>query len=165
MYNNFNQPYYNPTLESQINRLSQLQQTYPQTYPQYGQNFNQPQKPNTTKIINPVASLEEVKAYTPQFDGSKSYFEEVSTGTIYVKYLGLNGMPILDVYKKTEIPANDKNDYVSRKEFEEIKNKFTQYESVLKDLLGGDINANESNAVNDNAKEWTNKPNATNDNV
>lgn len=165
MYNNFNQPYYNPTLESQINRLSQLQQTYPQTYPQYGQNFNQPQKPNTTKIINPVASLEEVKAYTPQFDGSKSYFEEVSTGTIYVKYLGLNGMPILDVYKKTEIPANDKNDYVSRKEFEEIKNKFTQYESVLKDLLGGDINANESNAVNGNAKEWTNKPNATNDNV
>ena len=165
MYNNFNQPYYNPTLESQINRLSQLQQTYPQTYPQYGQNFNQPQKPNTTKIINPVASLEEVKAYTPQFDGSKSYFEEVSTGTIYVKYLGLNGMPILDVYKKTEIPTNDKNDYVSRKEFEEIKNKFTQYESALKDLLGGDINANESNSVNSDAKEWTNKPNATNDNV
>ena len=167
MYNSFNQPYYNPSLENQINRLSQIQQSYSQSYPQYGQNFNQPQQPNTpTKIINPVASLEEVKAYTPNFNGSKSYFEEVATGTIYVKYLGLNGMPILDVYKKVEPPAPNESDYISRAEFQEIKDKFEQYESILKELLGGDTNAtNESNAINANAKKWTNESNATNGNV
>ena len=126
-----------------------MQQSYPQNYPQYGQNFNQHPQPNTpTKIINPVASLEEVKAYTPQFDGSKSYFEEVATGTIYVKYLGLNGMPILDVYKKVEAPLKKENDFISREEFEEIKSKLEKYESVLNELLGGDENATiQSNAT------------------
>ena len=146
MYNgfNYNQTYYNPTLESRINSLTQYQQTYPQNFPQCGQNF----QTTPQKTIHQVASIEEIKAYTPSFDGSKSYFEELSTGNIYIKYLGINGLPVLEVYKKTETPLKNENDFINRTEFEEIKTKLEKYESVLNELIGGDTNEPNATATN-----------------
>lgn len=146
MYNgfNYNQPYYNPSLESRINSLTQYQQTYPQNFLQCGQNF----QPTPQKTIHQVTSIEEIKAYTPSFDGSKSYFEELSTGNIYIKYLGVNGLPVLEVYKKTETPLKNENDFINRAEFEEIKTKLEKYESVLNELIGGDANEPNATATN-----------------
>ena len=142
----YNQPYYNPTLENQINRLNQMQMP---NYPQYPQGYPQAtQTPQTT--IKAVTSIEEVKAFTPAFDGSKTYFEDITNNTIYVKYLGMNGLPILEAYTKTQLPQTPNNEYVSKQEFEVIKNKINQYDTVFKELMGGNAN-DESNANVTNA--------------
>ena len=151
----FQQGYSNPALESQINRLNQMQgynpqynQAYQQPQPIQPQQVTQPQG----NLIRPVTSLEEIKAITPNFDGSKMYFEDVTNGKMYVKYLGLNGLPITEIYSKEEIPVATENattqinasDFVSRSEFEEMKTKINQYEMIFNELMGGA--KNESNA-------------------
>lgn len=155
-YSPYQQPqYYNPALESQINRLNQLQgynnmQMQPNNIQMQQAN---PQLPQQT--IRQVTSLEEVKAFTPSFDGSKTYFEDITSGNIYIKYLGMNGLPALDVYSKTEIKqntsTNEQVEYVSKKEFEEIKNKISEYDIIFNELMGGNKNV-QSNANNSNVK-------------
>lgn len=140
------QNFHNPQLESQINRLNYLQQNYNQQY-QPQQNFNQPVQQQAPQMpqIRPVTSLAEITAITPNFDGSKLYFEDVTNGKLYVKYLGMNGLPITDVFGKEEITQNEeKNDFISRKEFNELNNKVAKYESIFNELMGG--NNSESNA-------------------
>ena len=152
MYNQYgyNQQYYNPAIESQLNRLTQIQSSFPQYQQGYQQTPTQIQQtPQNT--IKAVTSVEEVRAFTPSFDGSKTYFEDITTGNIYVKYLGINGLPVLDVYEKTKTPQTQETEYVSKKEFEEIKNKLNQYDSIFKELMGGNVNDKQSNAAITNA--------------
>lgn len=145
------QPQYsNPILEQQINRLNQYQQQLPQyqqQLPQYqpqGQQFQQPQAP-AGNVIKAVTSIDEVKSITPSFDGSKMYFEDVTSGKMYIKYLGMNGLPILEIYGKEEKPVQtettttniDTTQFVARKEFDELKAKIGQYETIFNDLMGG----------------------------
>ena len=152
----FQQGYSNPALKSQINRLNQMQGGYPQ----YPQAYPQPQQPIQPQpqgnMIRTVTSIDEIKAITPNFDGSKMYFEDVTNGKLYVKYLGLNGLPITEIYGKEEIPVVAENtttqvnasDFVSRTEFEEMKAKINQYEMIFNELIGGAKNVK---STSDNA--------------
>lgn len=166
MYNNFGNPnlqynnpnlqygYTNPTLEMQINRLNQLRNFNNPQYPQVNpQNVVTPQQTQSIgNMVKPVTSIEEVKAITPDFSGAKMYFEDTTNGNMYIKYLGLNGLPILDIYTKQEMPTinnadTNSQEFVSRNEFEELKNKMQQYENVFNELIGG--NNNDKSNAND----------------
>lgn len=145
-YGGVNPQYYNPQLENRINQLQNYQ--YPQNtqfqqqYPQQPQ-MQAPQPQTPQNIIRPVTSLEEVRSITPNFDGSKMYFEDVTSGKVYIKYLGMNGLPVTDIFEKSVAPAVSENttvntgDFVSKSEFEELRNKVSQYESIFNELMGG----------------------------
>lgn len=145
-YGGVNPQYYNPQLENRINQLQNYQ--YPQNtqfqqqYPQQPQ-MQAPQPQTPQNIIRPVTSLEEVRSITPNFDGSKMYFEDVTSGKVYIKYLGMNGLPVTDIFEKSVAPAVSENttvntgDFVSKSEFEELRNKVSQYENIFNELMGG----------------------------
>lgn len=145
-YGGVNPQYYNPQLENRINQLQNYQ--YPQNtqfqqqYPQQPQ-MQAPQPQTPQNIIRPVTSLEEVRSITPNFDGSKMYFEDVTSGKVYIKYLGMNGLPVTDIFEKSVAPAVSENttvntgDFVSKTEFEELRNKVSQYENIFNELMGG----------------------------
>ena len=151
--NNFQQPLYgNNPLENQLNRLNQMQQHQQmQQMQQFQNNFNQNQQMQQQaqppmNIVKPVTSIEEVRSITPNFDGSKLYFEDVTNGKMYIKYLGFNGLPVLELYSKDENPQietqSSNQNYASKSELEELKVKMAQYEAIFNELMGG--NKNES---------------------
>lgn len=139
-----NPQYYNPQLEQRINQLQNYQ--YPQQ-PQYNpqpQQMQVPQPQTPQKIIIPIASIDEIRAYATPMDGGRLYFEELASGKIYIKYLSLNGSSVIDVFEKTTSPTNTQDstvinteDFVSKTEFEELRNKVSQYESIFNELMGG----------------------------
>lgn len=152
--NNFSNPLY----QQQVERLNNIQApVYPQQMQQ--QPNNQVQEVPTgpqPNIIRPVTSIEEVKSVTPLFDGSKLYFHDISQEKFYVKYLGLNGLPVTDIFEKLMIPlvpetTNNNNNninldnFVVRNEFEELKAKINQYEILFNNLMGFNNNSNNSN--------------------
>ena len=136
--------YANSIYDNQLNRLNQLQQMQNQ---QYSNNFMQNQQMQQTQqipptnFIKPVTSIEEVRGVTPNFDGSKLYFEDVTNNKMYVKYLGFNGLPIMEVFSKDENSTSEAtNSFVSKEEFEQLRAKMEQYESVFNQLIGGSNN-------------------------
>lgn len=68
----------------------------------------------------PVASLEEVRAQSIDFDGSVFYFPDVANKRIYTKQINMDGTVSLNMYELKPIPQTvNNNDYVTRTEFEQ----------------------------------------------
>ena len=71
----------------------------------------------------PVASLEEVRASSIDFDGSVFFFPDLANKRIYTKQINMDGTAVLNMYELKEMPISQPNfptgDYITRKEFEE----------------------------------------------
>ena len=105
------------------------------------QYYGQPQLQNQAifNTINnlkgrPVASLEEVKAATVDFDGSIFYFPDLANKKIYTKQINPDGTSSLNMYELKPIPvvkpSNNDNNYITREEFENAVGR-------LKELISG----------------------------
>ena len=71
----------------------------------------------------PVASIEEARAMSIDFDGSIFYFPDLANRKIYTKQINMDGTASLNVYELKEIPTaieTDISNYITRAEFEEV---------------------------------------------
>lgn len=75
--------------------------------------------------IRPVASLEEVKVSPIDFDGSVFYFVDAGNKRIYTKQIGMDGMPIVNLYEQKEV-QQESNNYVTKEEFESTIQKIME---------------------------------------
>lgn len=118
-YNGYVNPY-----QPQIDRLNQLQvQQAQQQIPQ--------QQPQQSGVL-PVGSIEEVKAFNNYFDGQPHYFVDTALNKIYIKQLGLNGIPSISSYSlDTEVTKSV--EYATKEEVETVRNTLDQ---LLKQLGG-----------------------------
>ena len=88
-YNPYRPPY---------NGYPQVQGNYPQTYPQrYPQQQMQMPVNNIVKG-RVVTGIEEARAAQVELDGTPSYFPSVGEGKIYVKYIGMDGLPVFQTF-------------------------------------------------------------------
>lgn len=133
--------YINP-MQPQIDRLNQMQQAQQQS--QYQQPIQQQpiQQPQGQTII-PVGSIEEVKAHPVDWSGNANYFIDNANKKIYVKQLGMNGVPITSTYKLDTEPSEESTPYVTKEEYNALKGELDNYKGVLDNLLsqlGGNKN-------------------------
>ncbi|MGM9520507.1 MAG: hypothetical protein ACI3WS_07510 [Phascolarctobacterium sp.] len=88
-YNPYRQAY-NPYPQAQVN----YPQTFPQRYPQ-----QQMQMPvNNIVKGRVVTGIEEARAAQVDLDGTPSYFPSLGEGKIYVKYIGMDGLPVFQSF-------------------------------------------------------------------
>ena len=88
-YNPYRPPY---------NGYPQAQGNYPQTYPQrYPQQQMQIPVNNIVKG-RVVTGIEEARAAQVELDGTPSYFPSLGEGKIYVKYIGMDGLPVFQTF-------------------------------------------------------------------
>lgn len=77
--------------------------------------------------IRPVSSIEEVRAYPIDFDGSVFYFPDIANKRIYTKQINSDGTANLSMYELKEMPVEQPNSvnssYITREEFEEAINQ------------------------------------------
>lgn len=90
--------------------------------------------------VRPVASIEEVRAYPIDFDGSIFYFPDIANRKIYTKSVNMDGTVAINLYELKEIATPQITDqpidssYVTREEFENtITQLKTMYEEILKE--------------------------------
>ena len=84
-YNPYRPPY---------NGYPQAQGNYPQAFPQrYPQQQMQMPVNNIVKG-RVVTGIEEARAAQVDLDGTPSYFPSLGEGKIYVKYIGMDGLPV-----------------------------------------------------------------------
>ena len=97
----------------------------------YQNYYQQPQmQPQRAPSINPyglkgrpVASLDEVRAASIDFDGTVFFFPDLANKRIYTKQITMDGTAIFNMYELKEMPTPQASpmigDYITRKEFEE----------------------------------------------
>lgn len=107
------------------NYYSQTQRPY---YNNYGGTSIQPQMIQSQIMLKgrPVASFEEAKAQTVDFDGSVFFFPDLANNRIYTKQINLDGTMSLRVYELQDFAVNTSNEfssYVTREEFESTISK------------------------------------------
>ena len=76
----------------------------------------------------PVASFEEARAITIDFDGSTFFFPDLANKRIYTKQINMDGTASLFVYELREQPIespalNNAANYITREEFEKVLNE------------------------------------------
>lgn len=109
--------------------------TYPQQ-PQYVAQLNY--RPNAwaapTPQVRPVSSVEEVRAYPIDFDGSVFYFPDIANKKIYTKSVGMDGVVNINLYELKDIADQtvDSSMFITREEFEEA---VTQLKLMYEELL------------------------------
>lgn len=121
--------YNNPALyESQMNRLNAMQQgAYQPQGIQPQQLQQQQQQPVVGNTVTPVASLEEVKAMAVDWTGNPNYYVDNVNKKIYVKQLGLNGVPTITQYVAQELEESEVK-YATKEEVDNLK-------KIIEDLL------------------------------
>lgn len=113
--------------------------TYPQQQYIPQQRNPTPYSWNAMPQVRPVASIEEVRAYPIDFDGSIFYFPDIANRKIYTKSVNMDGTVAINLYELKEIATPQITDqpidssYVTREEFENtITQLKTMYEEILK---------------------------------
>ena len=76
--------------------------------------------------------MDEVKAHPVDWTGGITYFVDKVNSCIYTKQLGDNGIPDIKVYKLDNL-KDEKIDYVTREEFDKVKEVL---DNLLKQLGG-----------------------------
>lgn len=88
-----------------------------------------------TPQVRPVSSIEEVRAYPIDFDGSVFYFPDIANRKIYTKSINMDGTVAIHLYELRDLPLTDHpNDssYITRQEFEDVINQLRlAYEEIL----------------------------------
>ena len=88
-YNSYRPPY---------NGYPQVQGNYPQAFTQrYPQQQMQMPVNNIVKG-RVVTGIEEARAAQVDLDGTPSYFPSLGEGKIYVKYIGMDGLPVFQSF-------------------------------------------------------------------
>ena len=125
MYSNYN---YYPQQPTQTQQVTQQQPVY--------------QMPSYLRQAPPqiglkgrlVASLEEARATSIDFDGSVFYFPDLANKRIYTKQINIDGTASLCVYELRELPIEKEESvvvpsvekFVTREEFEQVLGQIKQ---------------------------------------
>lgn len=118
MYQNYN---YYPQQQAQNPQVAQQQPVYQMPY------FRQA-PPQVGLKGRLVASLEEARATSIDFDGSVFYFPDLANKRIYTKQINMDGTATLCVYELREMPVQKDDSslvpsvekFVTREEFERV---------------------------------------------
>ena len=136
-YNPYRPPY---------NGYPQVQGNYPQTYPQrYPQQQMQMPVNNIVKG-RVVTGIEEARAAQVELDGTPSYFPSLGEGKIYVKYIGMDGLPVFQTFiveqPKPQMPGIS---------LESLAQRVQNIENAIQNMNGGAVNVqpngNDANAT------------------
>lgn len=122
-YNPYRPPY---------NGYPQVQGNYPQTYPQrYPQQQMQMPVNNIVKG-RVVTGIEEARAAQVELDGTPSYFPSLGEGKIYVKYIGMDGLPVFQTFiveqPKPQMPGIS---------LESLAQRVQNIENAIQNMNGG----------------------------
>ena len=135
-YNPYRPPY---------NGYPQVQGNYPQTYPQ-----RYPQQQMLMPVNNivkgrVVTGIEEARAAQVELDGTPSYFPSLGEGKIYVKYIGMDGLPVFQTFiveqPKPQMPGIS---------LESLAQRVQNIENAIQNMNGGAANV-QSNGDDANA--------------
>ena len=136
-YNPYRPPY---------NGYPQVQGNYPQTYQQrYPQQQMQMPVNNIVKG-RVVTGIEEARAAQVDLDGTPSYFPSLGEGKIYVKYIGMDGLPVFQSFiveqPKPQMPGIS---------LESLAQRVQNIENAIQNMNGGPVNVqpngNDANAT------------------
>ena len=136
-YNPYRPPY---------NGYPQVQGNYPQTFPQrYPQQQMQMPVNNIVKG-RVVTGIEEARAAQVELDGTPSYFPSLGEGKIYVKYIGMDGLPVFQSFiveqPKPQMPGIS---------LESLAQRVQNIENAIQNMNGGAVNVqpngNDANAT------------------
>ena len=135
-YNPYRPPY---------NGYPQVQGNYPQTYQQrYPQQQMQMPVNNIVKG-RVVTGIEEARAAQVDLDGTPSYFPSLGEGKIYVKYIGMDGLPVFQTFiveqPKPQMPGIS---------LESLAQRVQNIENAIQNMNGGAVNV-QSNGNDANA--------------
>lgn len=97
-----------------------------------------------------VMGVEEAKAAQIPLDGTPVYFPSPAERKIYVKSIGLDGMPLFNTYELASSKNNAEPTYADNATVAALQKRVEQLESLL--MKGADVNV-QSNAVNGNVAE------------
>lgn len=137
---------YNPMIAQQQQRLSELEQQYPQfaqspiSNPSIPPSFNSTPNPKNFVKCRAVTSIDEAKASMIDLDGSIHVFTDLGNKKIYTKQINLDGTATLNTYVLQEnsepIPTpvssqEDSSGYVKQDELEAVCRSFTRQISGL----------------------------------
>lgn len=119
MYQNYN---YYPQQQPQTQQIPQQQQYYQTSA------YLRQAPPQIGLKGRLVASLEEARATSIDFDGSVFYFPDLANKRIYTKQINIDGTASLYVYELREMPAQKEDSgfvpsvekFVTREEFERV---------------------------------------------
>ena len=108
-------------------------------YNYYNPNQTQTQqaayRPPVQQVIGlkgrPVASIEEARAATFDFDGSIFFFPDLANKKIYTKQINMDGTMSLNMYEMKEVPTEEPNLFITREEFEKAMAQFQNQLSSL----------------------------------
>ena len=107
--------------------------TYPRQYRPIQQQSWAPQIPQ----VRPVSSIEEVRAYPIEFDGSIFYFPDIANKKIYTKFVNLDGTVAIGLYEFKDFNnANqsiDVSSYITRDEFDSVVSQLKQMFQEIKE--------------------------------
>ena len=122
-YNPYRPPY---------NGYPQVQGNYPQTYQQrYPQQQMQMLVNNIVKG-RVVTGIEEARAAQVDLDGTPSYFPSLGEGKIYVKYIGMDGLPVFQSFiveqPKPQMPGIS---------LESLAQRVQNIENAIQNMNGG----------------------------
>ena len=135
-YNPYRPPY---------NGYPQAQGNYPQTYPQrYPQQQMQMPVNNIVKG-RVVTGIEEARAAQVELDGTPSYFPSLGEGKIYVKYIGMDGLPVFQTFI-VEQPKPQMQGI----SLESLAQRVQNIENAIQNMNGGAVNV-KSNGDDANA--------------
>lgn len=118
MYQNYN---YYPQQQAQNPQVAQQQPVYQMPYLRQA-------PPQVGLKGRLVASLEEARATSIDFDGSVFYFPDLANKRIYTKQINMDGTATLCVYELREMPVQKDDSslvpsiekFVTREEFERV---------------------------------------------
>ena len=136
---------YNPYRQA-YNPYPQIQANYPQTFPQrYPQQQIQMPVNNIVKG-RVVTGIEEARAAQVDLDGTPSYFPSLGEGKIYVKYIGMDGLPVFQTFiveqQKPQMPGIS---------LESLAQRVQNIENAIQNMNGGAVNVqpngNDANAT------------------
>ena len=135
---------YNPYRQA-YNPYPQIQANYPQTFPQrYPQQQIQMPVNNIVKG-RVVTGIEEARAAQVDLDGTPSYFPSLGEGKIYVKYIGMDGLPVFQSFiveqPKPQMPGIS---------LESLAQRVQNIENAIQNMNGGAVNV-QSNGDDANA--------------
>ena len=116
-----------------------------QGYPQRMQTYQQAQIP-TNIMGRLVTGIDEARAAQVALDGTPSYFPSMGEGKIYVKYIGMDGLPVFQTF----VVEAQKQQAAPGITLESLAQRVQCIENAIQNLNGGvnnvQPNANDANA-------------------
>lgn len=97
-----------------------------------------------------VTSIEEARAAQIDLDGTPTFFRSPAEGKIYEKSIGLDGLPVFNIYQRVETPPPKPQTvtaYADAKEVQSLQERVNQLEQWMKGV-SSNVQSNANDAVN-----------------